>query len=360
LLGNILSRSQTAAILVEFFDGLFGFLPGGMALATVAVGVFFAGMVGSNAAEAAILAGILLDPMEKAGYPKAFTLGLIAAASSLGVIIPPSVPMIFYAALTGTSLGKLFIAGIVPGLFMALLIAITALGFSLWRGYGKRAFVGWSALGKRFVRSIPLLLVPGIIMGSIYLGWATPTESGSVAFLYLVLVGVFVYRTLNWKGIREALLSTVRTTSALVLVILVTEVLSFVLTYNQVSQGVVGLVTALALHGVAFVLAMTVVMLVLGIPLEAVPVIFVVVPLVGPILPTVGVNPIHFGIVVVVAVAVALITPPVGLVLLTLSSVSKVDARLVFRSVVPFYFVVLVGLFFIACFPILSLVLLQK
>jgi tripartite ATP-independent transporter DctM subunit len=196
-------------------------------------------------------------------------------------------------------------------------------------------------------------------MGSIYLGWATPTESGSVAFLYLVLVGVFVYRTLNWKGIREALLSTVRTTSALVLVILVTEVLSFVLTYNQVSQGVVGLVTALALHGVAFVLAMTVVMLVLGIPLEAVPVIFVVVPLVGPILPTVGVNPIHFGIVVVVAVAVALITPPVGLVLLTLSSVSKVDAQLVFRSVVPFYLVVLLGLFFIASFPILSLVLLQ-
>lgn len=356
LLGNLLAHSTAAHVLVEAFNRFLRHRRGGMVVVAIVSAMFFASAVGSAVAEAAILAMILVPPMSAVGYPKPFTVGLIAGASTLGAIIPPSTIMILYSALTGVSVGELFVAGIGPGLMLGVLIGGVALVIAIRNNYGggiERATARERVDG--LLHAFPVLLVPVMILGSIYRGIATPTESASVAVVYAAIIVVIFYGGLSWDRCKHILLDTAKVTSALMFLVVATQLMSFVLIYHRIPQTLAENILGLGLSVALFLLAVNVVLVILGIPLEPAPLLFITVPIVVPIVTELNIDPVHFGIIMAINLTLAIITPPVGLTLFTLASVADIEPRQLFRSVTPFCIVIVAGLMLVTFVPAIAL-----
>lgn len=361
LLGNVMAKTGSGDAMLALCVTVFSRFRHSLIFATVAGAVFFAGTVGAAAAEAAVLATVLSKPMKRFGYPESFTLGLIAAASVLGIIIPPSTPMIIYSALAQVSLNEMFLAGVVPGLVLALVILVCALILAWKGGYGpakgerptSRSILDMST-GRLLQTALPISLIPLIIVASIYLGWATPTESASVALMYAIVVTLLQGR-LTRPMFMEAVMESVRVMSAIALLIAVTQMFAFVITYYRWPQALTEQIIAIGMTALVFLMVTNVLLIILGIPLEPAPLLFLIVPIVAPVLPALGINPVHFGIIVIVNLGLAIISPPVGLVLFTLASVTGTKSEQVFRAVLPFCAVILIGLLIITYVPSLSL-----
>ena len=365
ILGNIIAKTGSGEAMLALFVAMFSRFRHSLVIATVAGGVFFAGTVGAAAAEAAVLASVLTAPMRRFGYPPTFTLGLIAASSVLGILIPPSTPMIIYAALAQVSLNDMFLAGILPGLTLAVVILVCALFLAHRGGYGPafgdrptaRSLSNMS-LRELFFTAAPTALIPVLIVVSIYAGWATPTESASIAAAYAIVVSRLQGK-LTLRLLASALLDSVRVVSAIALLIAVTQLFAFVVTFFRWPQELSELIVAMGLSAMAFLFITNLLLIVLGIPLEPAPLLFIVVPLMAPVLPVLGIDPVHFGIIVIVNLGLAIISPPVGLVLFTLASVTKTPTELVFRAAIPFCGVILIALVLITYLPQLSLTLIR-
>lgn len=361
LLGNIIAKSGSGDAMLALCVTVFSRFRHSLVFATVAGAVFFAGTVGAAAAEAAVLATVLARPMKRFGYPESFTLGLIAAASVLGIIIPPSTPMIIYSALAHVSLNDMFLAGIFPGLVLALVILACALLLAWRGGYGPskderptaRSISNMSA-GRLLQTALPVSFIPLIIVASIYLGWATPTESASVALIYALAVTT-LQRRLTGPIFIEAVMESVRVVSAIAILIAVTQMFAFVITFYRWPQELTEQIIAIGMSAIVFLMVTNVLLIILGIPLEPAPLLFIIVPVVAPVIPALGINPVHFGIIVIVNLGLAIISPPVGLVLFTLASVTGTKSEQVFRAVLPFCGVILIGLLIITYLPSLSL-----
>lgn len=360
LVGNVLISSRAMNDLIGCFDSLIGHFKGGMVLVVVAVAMFFGGISGSTTSEASIMALALAGPMLMTGYPKAFTAGLIASTSTVAILIPPSIPMILYASITGASVSKLFIAGLVPGVVVALMLGLGGIVIARRKGYGgSRPATSNRERLRKFVVAAPIMTVPIFIVIGIYWGLSTASEIGAVAAIVSIGVTQFVYRDLGRKKLWAALVSTARLTAAVMIMNATAQVLSWLLTYEQVPQALTQTLAAAHLAPFVFLLAVNVLFLLLGLPLDPPPIMFMTLPILFPILGLFGVDPIHFAVLMMVNMTIAQISPPAGGALFAMATVAKIPLTDVFRGVLPFMGILIIALILITYVPAISLILVK-
>ena len=357
LAGNLMVHSGCGQRLFDFIESLVGHLPGGAAISVVLACAFFSALSGSSIATASAIGTIALPSLEKAGYPSRFSTGLIAVSGTMGNLIPPSIYFIIFGSVLELSVGKLFMAGILPGLLMTFLLSSVAGGISYRKKYAVKPVASWGTRGRSIVPAIPALLMPAIVLGGIYGGIFTPTEAAAIACLYGLLVGVFVYRGLNLKNLWRSLSNTMRATSMIYLLIGTAIMINIFFTYTRIPQTITGFVAESMLGPIAYMLLSGFLVLVFGCFLDALPIIYIAAPLLFPAATTLGIDPIQFAVFFTVCLMVGQVTPPVGLVLYATSSFSGESADSVIRGAIPFLLAMLVGAMIIVIWPSLSLFL---
>jgi C4-dicarboxylate transporter DctM subunit len=337
-------------------DSFIGHLTGGLAIAAILAAVFFAGITGSSAADASAIGLLLIKPMVEAGYERKFVTALLAAGATIGLIVPPSIPLILYGFLAEESVGKLFIGGLLPALIIVLALGIYSVWYCKKKGYGRKAKATMEERIKSFVTALPILGVLVIVMGTIYSGITTPTETAGIASVYALFISIFVYKSLNWILFKEIVLRTVRFSGMIFLIIAGSLVMSFFLTYDQTPQKLTQYIISQNLSPALFLLAINIILLLLGIPIEPPPLIFMIVPLIAPILGSLGIDKIHFAIIFMINMQIAICTPPVGINLFIISGIAEAPTHEIFRSIIPFTIILIFMLFIITYIPFLSLV----
>ena len=354
--GNLCSRTGMAKYLIRFLDSFIGHLTGGLAIAAILAAVFFAGITGSSAADASAIGLLLIKPMVEAGYERKFVTALLAAGATIGLIVPPSIPLILYGYLAEESVEKLFIGGLLPSVMIAFALGIYSVWYCKKKGYGRKTKATGGERIRSFVTALPILGVLVIVMGTIYSGITTPTETAAIASVYALFISVFIYKCLNWTLFKEIVLRTVRFSGMIFLIISGSLVMSFFLTYDQTPQKLTQFIISQNLSPAVFLLAINILLLLLGIPIEPPPLIFMIVPLIAPILGTLGIDKIHFAIIFMINMQIAICSPPVGINLFIISGIAEAPTHEIFKSIIPFAIILVCMLFIITYVPSLSLV----
>jgi C4-dicarboxylate transporter DctM subunit len=354
--GNLCSRTGMAKYLIRFLDSFIGHLTGGLAIAAILAAVFFAGITGSSAADASAIGLLLIKPMVEAGYERKFVTALLAAGATIGLIVPPSIPLILYGYLAEESVEKLFIGGLLPSVMIAFALGIYSVWYCKKKGYGRKTKATGGERIRSFVTALPILGVLVIVMGTIYSGITTPTETAAIASVYALFISVFIYKCLNWTLFKEIVLRTVRFSGMIFLIIAGSLVMSFFLTYDQTPQKLTQFIISQNLSPAFFLLAINILLLLLGIPIEPPPLIFMIVPLIAPILGTLGIDKIHFAIIFMINMQIAICSPPVGINLFIISGIAEAPTHEIFKSIIPFAIILVCMLFIITYVPSLSLV----
>jgi len=362
LAGAVMEAAGISNRLINFAQALVGRARGGLGLVTVISAMFFAAISGSSAATTAAIGSILIPAMSIRGYPRPFATSVQASSGELGVIIPPSIPMIIFALTAGVpvSIGDLFIAGIVPGVMIGLSLMLTVYLVSRAKGYGLGHGVADNlevppAKMDAFRQAVLPLLMPIIILGGIYGGIFTPTEAAIVAVFYSLLLGVFVYRSLTFAKFVAALQSSVLSTIAVLLIIATASVFGWVLTANRIPDMIAAAFISLSSNPLVFLLLVNLLLLIVGMFLETGAAIIILAPILTPVAVKLGIDPTHFGIVVIVNLAVGMTTPPVGVNLFVACQVAGLRIDQILRSMLPFYATLLIDIVIITYVPQLSL-----
>ena len=360
LAGSLMNRSGLTDRLIDFSRLLVGSVRGGLGYVNVVGGIILAGVNGSAAADASALGSILIPAMEKEGFPKAYAAGLTAGSSLIGPIIPPSIFMIIYAAMTNTSIGGLFAAGVVPGLVLGLAFMVMNWFFSRRYKVPMTDTAAVRARAKTILRkSVAALIAPLIIVGGIVTGVVTPTESGALAVVYCLLAGIAVTRQLTWSGLWDSIYETVRLTSAIFLIMGAATVVGWFLKWERVTQKFASVIVGMGLleHPWLLMLVLSSIIFVIGMFMEEVAVLTLLTPVFAPLAVKAGIDPFHFGIVMTLNVTIALITPPVGACNYIVAAVGKVPLGDLFREIWPFIAVAMTVLMAIISFPAITVTL---
>ncbi|EGL81969.1 TRAP dicarboxylate transporter, DctM subunit [Caldalkalibacillus thermarum TA2.A1] len=360
LAGKLMEHGGISQRIVDFAKSLVGQLKGGLANVSIVSCMIFAALSGSASATTAAVGAILIAAMVKEGYSRPFASAVQAAGGTTGIVIPPSVPMVLYGVSAGVSVSALFIAGILPGLLIGLSLMLTASILSHLRGYGA-ATTGTSLaqMWRAFKRSFLAMLMPVIILGGIYGGIFTPTEASVVAVVYGFLIGWLVYKQLNLKVLRKILVESVVTSSVILFIIATASLFGMILTREQVPQSVASWFIDSPLSPALILLLINVLLLVVGTFMETIASIIILTPILLPVVTSLGMDPIHFGIIMVVNLSIGLITPPVGVCLFVASQVGKSKYETVVRAVLPFLLMMMINLLVITFIPEISLGLLK-
>jgi len=320
--------------------------------------MIFAGITGSAVADASAIGSVMIPAMNSAGYPKNYSAAVTAAASIMGPIIPPSLVMVFYSLVTGASVGGLFMAGVVPGVLIAASLMVINYIISRRNGYQRRETrYTWPETIRICRDSILVLLMPIIIVGGILGGIFTATEAAGVGVVYALLVGFFVLRTLKLRDLPEMLMNTAKVTSVVLLLLATTNVLSWIVTMQNVPQRTLAFFTSISSNPVVFLLFINVMVLITGCIIDTAPAIFLLVPIFAPVAKGFGIDPLHFGIIVVVNLCIGLLTPPVGSCLFIGSSLAKISMEELLKPLWPFLIAEIVILFLITYVPQLPMTL---
>ncbi|MCY0094805.1 TRAP transporter large permease [Hoeflea ulvae] len=351
LAGQIMTRSGISGHLVEFAKTLVGQMRGGLAAVNVVTSMFFAGMSGTSMSDTAAVGGMLIDPMVKRGYSRAFTGAVTAASSTIGIIIPPSVPMVILGAYLGISTGALFAAGLISGVLLGLALILVAWLISIREGYPVEAPFSARRAVAAFAHALPALLMPAIILGGILGGVFTATEASAVAVVYGTAVGVFYYRTLTPRMLYQTLCEAAVLSGAVMLVTAAAHVMGYAFTYEQLAQSILSPLAEMDLSPVMFLILLSAVMIVAGTFLDGIAMIFIIVPLFFPAINLLGIDPVHFGMVVVLCWGIGQQTPPVGAALFITSVIAKVDMLSLTRANLPFIAVMVLVLLAVILFP---------
>ncbi|MBL8698457.1 MAG: TRAP transporter large permease [Alphaproteobacteria bacterium] len=358
LAGAIIAETSIGQRLVDLFNALFGALPGGLAISAVFTCVVFGGLTGSATAEAAGVTAIMTRPMERAGYPRPYVASLIAAAGTLANLIPPSIALLVYGIVAKVSISDLFLAGVVPGIVNALLLAITAVYVAERRGYGRASAVERMPIGRAIWRSAWALLAPVWILGGIRLGLFTPTESAIFITLYVFIVAKYVYRDITWRQVPAIVERAAVTSVAVMLIIATAAVLSWLIETQGLAAAVLAFLKHMQLSRTMVIVGMIVILVVAGMVLEPAPMLLIIVPILLPVVRDIGLDLVQFGIFVTVGINLGLIHPPVGLTLFVSAKVAEAPLLPTFYASLwwlPAFFL----LFFLVAFvPGLSLALL--
>jgi tripartite ATP-independent transporter DctM subunit len=341
------SMVLNSGISTRFYRGLspwLGGVPGGLAQSNIAACSIFAAVSGSSVATAAAIGAIAIPEMRERGYDMQITTGTLAAGGTLGILIPPSISMIVYGSVVGESIGRLFAAGIVPGIGLSLaFMAFIWIQATLRPGTTPRQAdsVSWGARWRGLADTVPILLLIVLVLGGLYAGLMTPTEAGGVGAAGAIAVAA-LYRQLTWSAVRESLLDTLRTNSMVLFIIVGAQVMSFALVSAEIPRGIVGAIAALSLSPWVIYAVLVALYVVLGCLVEALSLMLLTLPVVYPIVQAQGFDPIWFGVVLVILLEVGLITPPVGLNLYVIQGMAKVPLGVVARGAFP-YVVMMLG-----------------
>lgn len=356
--GELMSRGGVGERIITFSRALLGFLPGGLGMVVVGASMLFGGISGSAIADSAAIGSVMIRNMARQGYTPAFAAGLVAAAGTIGIIIPPSIPMLIYGFVGGVSVADLFLAGTIPGLLFGLLFM--AVCYRVGKASGCDAggrMTPLHELRRAFLGTLPALLMPVLIIGGIFSGFVTPTEAAAVAVIYGLFVTVVIYRDFRLSELPR-LMTDAFVTSAIVMVVIgATSVLGWLITLEQMPAILVGAVRSLSSAPWIFLLLVNLVMLVLGLVLDPVPAILLTAPLFLPMAQTFGVDPVHLGVIMTCNVAIGLFTPPVGATLYVASRISGVGVLGIARAMGLLYLSAIVALALVTYVPALSLML---
>ena len=357
--GNIMEKSGISGKLISLAEACVGHLKGGVAMVCVIVACFFAAISGSGPATVAALGLILIPAMVKVGYDAPFAAALMATAGAIGVIIPPSITFVVYGSISDTSIGSLFISGVIPGLLMGLALII----ITLWLGRKSDLKRLPRATGRQrwiaFKDAFWGLLMPVIILGGIYGGIFTPTEAAAVSAVYGLVIGIFVYKTLKIKQLKKILIDTASTTATVMFITAAATLFAYVLTRARIDVAISSMLTDIAGgNQIIFLLIVNVVLLIAGCFLDSTSALYIFTPLFVPVAQALGMNLIHFGTIMIVNLAIGLVTPPVGVNLYVACGIADTSLKKISVSVIPLLVAALVVLLLVTYVPSLSLCLL--
>lgn len=355
--GDLMIRGGIAERLVRFAASLVGHLRGGLGQVNVLASTFFGGISGSAVADASAIGGLMIPQMEKRGYARDFAVNVTVTSAIIALLLPPSHNMIIYSLAAGgrISIADLFTAGVVPGLLLAVGLMIVTFLVAKRRGYERGTFPGLAVVAICFAAALPGLLLIGIIFGGVRLGIFTATESSCVAVVYALLITLAVYREMSWRGFVEATLGAVRTTAMVLLVIGSAASFGWLLAFLQVPAAMIAFMQTLSSEPLVIFLLINLMLLVLGTFMDMSPLIVITTPIFLPVATAFGMDPVHFGVVLILNLGVGLITPPVGSVLFVGCAVGKLPIWEAVRTIWPFYAVALVVLMLVTYVPALSL-----
>ncbi|MDP6686734.1 MAG: TRAP transporter large permease [Acidobacteriota bacterium] len=355
LAGAIMNSSGISRRLIAFASALFGFIRGGLAMVSIGTSLFFAEISGSAVADVAALGSVLIPAMERKGYSKEFAAAVTSSSATLAVIIPPSIPMILYAVMSGSSVVEVFVAGIIPGVVGGVLMMAVAYKFAVRHNYPVEQTFQLSRLWQTFKDASWSLLLPVIILGGIFTGWVTATEGAGLAVVAATLIGGLIYRELDLKHLRSSMLDGGVQTAVVMLLVATSALLATYLTETQVPQKLAQSMIELTTNQYLILAMLNFFFLAIGLFLHSVAAIILVVPIVMPLVYAVGIDPVHFGLVVTLNLGIGQQTPPVASVLVTACSVAKADIWEVSKVNVRFVAVLLAVLLLVTYAPAIPL-----
>ena len=359
LAGNLMMRGNIASLMIDLIGSIVRAVQGGLAITVMIACVFFAAISGSSVGSAAAIGAATVEGLRKEDYPARFSAGIVAVGGTLGLMIPPSLGFILIGSIVGLPVDRLFIAGVLPGLMESVLLLTAIVVMSRRFGYGTTtARPDWAGFARRTPKALAAIVMPVLVIGSIYTGYLTPTEVSAFAAAYAALLCLFVYRSVQFGQAWDCVKDSVLQTTMIFAVVMGGSLVGFVLARMGVSTAVVQYITSIEMSPWQFLLVANLVLLVLGMFLDGVAMIVLTSPLLFPVATALGIDPIHFAVIMVANVEIATLTPPIGLNLFVMSGISKLPVHEVVRGVLPFYFVRLTGLMLITFFPAISLALL--
>jgi tripartite ATP-independent transporter DctM subunit len=357
--GDLMYRSGIAGRLVDIAEASLGRSRGGLGLVNIGSSMLFGAVSGSAIANVSAMGSTISPLMEQRGYDRDYAANVNITAAIVGLLIPPSHNMIIYAAASGTgvSIGDLFLAGIIPGILTGAMLMVVAWLVARKREYPRGVFPGWRPFFRAVVFALPGLLTAIIIIGGILSGVFTATESSAVAVLYTIMVGVLVYRTIGFQKFVESAMSSVRITAMVLLIIGAAGSFGYVLAILEVPADLASLINSVTSNPILVLLIINVILLLLGTFMDMSPLIVITTPIFLPIVSALGIDPVHFGIIMMLNLGIGLVTPPVGSVLFVGAAIGKISVEQTMRTIWPFYLTLIFALLLVSYIPFLSMAL---
>lgn len=355
LAGNVMVKGHLAAYLYDFMRGSTRPITGGPAIGGVATSAIFGAMSGSSAAAAAALGRVTIPELDRLGFPRSFSTGVMAAGGTLSVLIPPSIVFVIYGAIAQVSVAELFTAGIVPGIFLSVALGLVTFALCVRNGWNVAEPLKAAEILQTGRKALPALFMPAIVLGGIYSGIFTPTEAAAVSALYGLAAGLFIYRSLSLRDLPQLFIDSARMSATIFVILAGAIFIGMLSTLAGIPQAIVAAVEALHLTPWQFLLVINLLLLVVGCFLDGVTILTVILPILLPSLRLLEIDLIHFAIILTVNIEIASITPPVGMNLFVISSVSRTPVETVARGVLPFLVTLVVGLFLVTYLPQLFL-----
>ena len=355
--GDLMVRGGIANRLIQFAAGLVGHLRGGLGQVNIVASTLFGGISGSAVADASAVGGLMIPQMAKRGYDRDYAVNVTVNAAIIALMVPPSHNMILYSIAAGgnVSVADLFTAGIIPGLLLALSLMVTAYIVARRRGYPAEPFPGFSKVFYYLLASFPGIVLIGIIFGGVRSGVFTATESSCIAVLYAFLVAMLVYRELDWTGFAEAVMGAVRTTAMVLLVIGMAASFGWLMAFLQVQALMISAISAISENPIIVLLVINIILLFLGTFMDMAPMVIICTPVLLPVVKAFGIDPVHFGVVMILNAGIGLNTPPVGTVLFVGCAVGGISIREAMRTIWPFFGASIAVLMAVTYIPALSL-----
>ncbi|MFV0347641.1 MAG: TRAP transporter large permease [Halodesulfovibrio sp.] len=354
LAGSFMSAGGVTKRLVNFAQAMVGSFTGGLAQAVAVSGMFFAAISGSSAATTAAIGSTMVNEMEQKGYRRELATGIVAAGGTVGIVIPPSITLVVYGVIAGTSIGDLFVGGVVPGLLMGISMCVVSWWLAKKEGIPAEGAFSFANLFKAFRDSFWALMTPVIIIGGIYGGVFTPTEAAAVAAMYGIFVGMFIYKELKLKDFPKIIFDAVIGTTLIMFIVGAAKVFGWMLTNLEIPHHIGAYVVSLTSSPFLFLIMMNVLLLIIGTMINASAAVVILTPIFLPVALQLGIDPLFFGVLMVVNLAIGCITPPVGLDLFVASAICKVPLERVMKASLPYLYALLGVLLVLTSLPILT------
>jgi tripartite ATP-independent transporter DctM subunit len=355
LAGNLMNSAGITNRIYDFAVALCGWMRGGLAHVNIMGSVIFAGMSGTAIADAAGLGTIEIKAMKDHGYSTEFAVGVTAASSTLGPIIPPSLPFVIYGMMANVSIGALFLGGFIPGAVMTILMMLYVTYCARRYNMGRDQAFNLRVLGVTFIAALPPLLTPVIILGGMTFGWFTPTEAAIAACTWAIILGVFLYRSLSMKQFYKVTMDTIETTAGVLLIVGAASLFGWVLTTTRLTEYAAEALLSFTNNRYLILLLINILLLVVGCFLEPIASISILVPVLMPIINKVGIDPVHFGVMMTLNLMIGLLHPPLGMVLFVLARISKLSIERTTMAILPWLIPLLASLVAITLIPELTL-----
>lgn len=357
LAGNLMNTGGITKRIIHFANASVGFIRGGLSLANVAASMLFAGISGTALADTASIGAILIPAMKEEGYDADFSAAVTASSSTVGPIIPPSLPMIIAGTLTGVSVGKLFLAGTIPGLLLGLSLMGVSYFISVKRNYPKGERLPIKDIMKSFVQAFWAIAMTILILFGILGGVFTPTEASIIAVVYAVIIGKFVYKELKFNQLPRIIIDSMRMTAAIMVLVGFANLFAWIMASEQIPQLIAKTILAISTNKIVVILLINLLLLFVGTFMETIAALVILFPVLLPVATSVGIDPIQFGVMAVLNLVIGLTTPPVGVCLFVASSIGKVSIIKITKAILPFLIVSLIVLLLVSYVPAITLFL---